>query len=99
MVIEFLTFDVAADEREEWLAVDERTWSQFLAKQPGFLRKEIWSEPLTSGQVHAMICWADEASWQAIPVAELAAVDRSMGGWSRACTMKVFHVLKAIDPD
>lgn len=99
MVIEFLTFDVNAGERDEWLAVDERTWSKFLARQAGFVSKQVWSDHCPSGQVHAMICWEDEASWHAIPSEELEAVEKSMGRWSRECTMKVFDVLKVVDAD
>ncbi len=94
MVIEFLTFDVNAEEREEWLAVEEQTWSRFLERQAGFVSKQIWSEQGNPGQVHAMICWTDEASWHAIPTDEMEAVDQSMGLWFRACTMKVFDIVR-----
>ena len=94
MVIEFLTFDVNAEEREEWLAVEEQTWSRFLERQAGFVSKQIWSEHGNPDQVHAMIYWLDEASWHAIPAHELEAVDKSMGRWFRACTMKVFDVAR-----
>jgi uncharacterized protein (TIGR03792 family) len=92
MVIEFLTFDVKPEEREEWLAVEEQTWSRFLERQAGFVSKQIWSEHDNRGQVHAVICWTDEASWHAIPADELEEVDKSMGRWFRACTMRVFDV-------
>ncbi len=94
MVIEFLTFDVIAEERDEWLVVEEHTWSRFLERQPGFVSKHIWSEQGNPGQVHAIICWTDEASWHAIPAHELEAVDESMGRWFRDCTMRVFDVVR-----
>lgn len=94
MVIEFLTFDVNPEERDEWLQVEEQTWSRFLERQAGFVSKQIWSEHGNAGQVHAMICWTDTASWHAIPADELAAVDASMGRWFRDCTMKVYDVVR-----
>ncbi len=98
MVVEFLTFEVKADELPEWLAVDQQTWSNFLARQPGFVSKQVWSER-ENGRIHTIIWWEDEASWHAIPVNELEAVERSMGSWSRGCSMTVFDVVKVVDCD
>ena len=94
MVIEFLTFDVKPEERDEWLEVEEQTWSRFLERQAGFVSKQIWSEHGNVGQVHAMIRWTDMESWHAIPADELAAVDASMAHWFRDCTMKVYDVVR-----
>ena len=94
VVIEFLTFTVEPAEREAWLAVEESTWSRFLERQRGFIRKQMWVEQGKPDCVHAMICWEDEASWHAIPADELAAVDAAMGVWFRDCTMRVYDVVR-----
>ena len=62
MVIERLTFDVDPALREQWMEVEERTWSRYLEQRPGFVRKQLWLDRDNPGQVHAMITWADEAS-------------------------------------
>lgn len=94
MVVEYLTFEVDPADRARWLEVEERTWSRFLERQPGFVSKQMWVERDHVHLVHAVIVWADEASWQAIPAAELAAIDESMGPWFREPTCRVFDVIR-----
>ncbi len=93
MVVEFLTFEIEPDELAEWLEVDARTWTAFLASQRGFMSKQVWVDPERPGAVHVVVTWQDEASWRAIPEVELAAVELSMGAWSRSSTCRVFHVV------
>ncbi|MCU0260486.1 MAG: TIGR03792 family protein [Ilumatobacteraceae bacterium] len=96
MVIEFLTFEVDPPDRDHWLAVEERTWSRFLADQPGFVRKEVWLDPTEPQRIHAMIQWESEERWRAVSTEAIAAVDRSMGPWHRPCTCRTFHVLRTV---
>ncbi len=94
MVIEFLTFAVTPDERVEWMEVEERTWSRFLERQPGFVRKQLWVDVDDDQHVHALIEWESLDQWKAIPHDELAAVDEAMGPWVRACTCRTFEVIR-----
>lgn len=94
MVIEFLTFAVTPDERVEWMEVEERTWSRFLERQPGFVRKQLWVDVDDDQHVHALIEWESLDQWRAIPHDELAAVDEAMGPWVRACTCRTFEVIR-----
>ncbi len=94
MVIEFLTFRVNPDERAAWMDVEERTWSRFLERQTGFVRKQIWVDVDDDQQVHAMIEWESLDHWQAIAHDQLAAVDESMGQWLRECTCRTFEVIR-----
>ena len=94
MVIEFLTFAVTPDERAEWMEVEERTWSRFLERQPGFVRKQLWVDVDDDQHVHALIEWESLDQWKAIPHDELAAVDEAMGPWVRACTCRTFEVIR-----
>ncbi len=94
MVIEFLTFAVDECDRDEWMRFEELTWSRFLERQPGFVRKQMWHERGKPNEVHAMIIWADDASWAAVPVDEQAEVDATMGPWFRPCVLRTYDILR-----
>ena len=94
MVIEFLTFRVDPDERAAWMEVEEQTWSRFLERQRGFVRKQLWVDVDDETCVHAMIEWESLEHWRAIPHDQLAAVDESMGDWVRDCTCRTFEVIR-----
>lgn len=93
VIIEFLTFAVDPDDQADWLAVDERIWTQFLSLQPGFVRKQIWVSRERPYEINAIIQWADEHSWKSIPTHTLAALDAAMGEWWRASTLQTFDVV------
>ena len=94
MVIELLTFEVSPDERDEWLNVEERVWSRFLERQPGFVRKEMWIEDGDDSRVHAVIWWETKEQWKAIGAATVDSVDAEMGEWFREPTMREFRVIR-----
>ena len=93
-MIEFLTFDVDPDEREQWLAEEERNWSRFLDTRPGFAGKEMWVADDDAGRVHAVIRWESMEAWEAVPRADVQAVDAAMGEWSREATVRAFRVVR-----
>ena len=95
MVIEFLTFCVEPHERDEWLEIEERVWTRFLERQPGFVRKQVWIEEANDREVHAMIEWRSRELWQTITPHEVAAVDADMGPWFRPCTLRTFDVVRS----
>lgn len=94
MVIEYLTFKIHPSERDAWMAIDEQSWSRFLERQNGFISKQLWLERERPDEVHAVITWEDEASWNAIPAEELAAVDAEMGALLREPTCRIFDVIR-----
>lgn len=94
MVIEFLTFRVDPDERDAWMEIEERTWSRFLERQAGFVRKQLWVDVDDDAHVHAMIEWETLDQWKSIPEDELAAVDEAMGTWRRDCTCRTYRVIR-----
>jgi uncharacterized protein (TIGR03792 family) len=96
VIVEFLTFPVPRRLRDRWLAVEQRTWSEFLVRQRGFVDKQLWVEPDHEDEIHAVIRWTDEESWKSIPEEELAAVDEAMGSMRRAPELRVFHVVDEI---
>jgi uncharacterized protein (TIGR03792 family) len=103
MVVEFLTFHVPHAERSEWLEIEEQHWSRFLARQPGFIRKEIWvpevelnadQSPQAHLRVHAVIWWESLELWKAIAQEELDAVVEAMGPYEREAVCDTFRVLR-----
>lgn len=95
MVIEFLTFRVDPAEREQWLPIEEQTWSRYLERQRGFIRKEMWTNREDPAEVHAVIWWTDQETWFSIPDSEIADVDAAMGPWFRnATSMRIFDVVR-----
>jgi uncharacterized protein (TIGR03792 family) len=98
MVVEFLTFPVPRELRDQWMAVEQQTWSRFLARQAGFVDKQLWVGRDTPDEVHAVIRWSDEASWKAIPDEELAAVDEAMGRFRRNGELRVYDVVAEVLP-
>ncbi len=95
MVIEFLTFEVAPEEQDAWLPIEEQTWSRYLEQRPGFVRKEIWKNRDNPAEIHSVIWWSDQDLWFAITREEVEAVDASMGSWFREATsMRIFDVIR-----
>lgn len=94
MVIEFLTFEVDPAERDQWLAVEEQHWSRYLESCDGFAGKEMWVAGDDPGRVHAVIRWKSMQDWQAVPSADVEAVDEAMGEWLRTATMRAFQVVR-----
>lgn len=94
MVVEFLTFVVALDGRQQWLDIEEQHWSRYLEQQPGFVRKEMWMPDGDETRVHAVIWWESLELWKAIPAGELAAVAEAMAEHEIEPTCQTFHVLR-----
>lgn len=94
MVVELLTFEVDPDERDAWLATEERVWSRYLERQPGFVAKQMWVEEGDEGRVHAVIWWESREQWKAITAEEVARVDADMGAWLRPLTARELRVVR-----
>lgn len=94
VVVEFLTFRVPLEERAEWIEIEEATWSRFLERQDGFIRKQLWVDVDDPEHVHAMIEWASLEQWKSIHADEIAAVDAAMGHWVREPTCRTYQVIR-----
>lgn len=79
MVIEWLEFQVKPEAREKFIQKDQEIWTKFLAKQPGFLGKEIWINPAIEEQLIIVVHWQTKEQWKAVPQNLLIS---SWGGWS-----------------
>lgn len=94
MVVEWLTFDVSNDERDQWLRIEESVWSRFLETCDGFVRKQMWIEEGDAGRIHAVIWWKSREQWHSISESTVAEVDARMGEFWKPCSMRVFDVLR-----
>lgn len=98
MVVERLTFSVTKADRAAWMAADAKSWSPFLARQPGFVSKQLWVQRDRPDEIQAIILWESEAQWKAIPQAELEATDALMGDMVRPLVCHTFDVVAHTDP-
>ncbi|BAY07353.1 TIGR03792 family protein [Calothrix sp. NIES-2098] len=77
MVIELLKFKISAEMQKTYVQKDAEIWTTALAQYPGFLGKEVWLNPHDSTEIIFVIRWATKEHWQAIPFAELEAVEQN----------------------
>jgi uncharacterized protein (TIGR03792 family) len=76
MVVEWRRVRVRPELRRRFLAADEAVWTAGLAREAGFLGKEVWLDEEEPGEVVLVIRWASERDWQAIPAARLEELER-----------------------
>ncbi|MFO8239103.1 MAG: TIGR03792 family protein [Prochlorococcaceae cyanobacterium] len=73
VVVEQLRLRVPTEQRQAWLEAERGSWEPFLARQDGFLGRELFWDPARQ-EALLLIRWASRAQWQAIPAAELQQV-------------------------
>ena len=54
----------------------------------------MWVADDDPGRVHAVIRWESREAWDAVPRADVEAVDEAMGEWCREATMRSFRVVR-----
>ena len=79
MLIEVLEVDCPPELREAFIARDAQTWTAALARQPGFIAKEVWASRDDPGRLILVIRWETLADWEAFPVELGRELDRAMG--------------------
>jgi uncharacterized protein (TIGR03792 family) len=68
-----------------WLEAEKASWEPWLAKQPGFLdRQLLWDRQRQEGTL--LIRWASRAQWKAIPAAEVDRVQERFESLARQFT-------------
>jgi uncharacterized protein (TIGR03792 family) len=72
-VIEWQRIRVRPELRERFLRKDEEIWTAGLAREPGFLGKEIWLGE--DGEVVLVIRWESEKSWKGVSLERLDELD------------------------
>ncbi|NJL01096.1 MAG: TIGR03792 family protein [Spirulinaceae cyanobacterium RM2_2_10] len=78
MVIEWLQFRIAPEQRDRFLQADAEIWTATLAEYDGFLGKEVWLNPEQADEVTMVIRWQTRADWSAVPADVLKATDARM---------------------
>lgn len=76
MVIEWLTFEMAPEDRQRFIEKDTEIWTTALQQYPGFVSKEIWIDPALSNRVIEVIRWSTREAWKAISEEELETVSQ-----------------------
>ena len=69
--VEWLKFQVPAQQQARFIEQDEAIWTPVLASYPGFQSKEIWTNPDSPNELVIVTHWASFDQWQAIPKAVL----------------------------
>ncbi len=82
VVVEHLRLKVPESGVEAWLAAERGSWEPWLAKQPGFLdRQLLWDAEREEGTL--LIHWASREQWKAIPSAQVQAVQQHFEALAR----------------
>lgn len=71
MVIEWLKFRVNEELRERFVQLDSDIWTTALARQDGFLGKEVWISSARLDEVITVIRWSTADAWYSVPSHEL----------------------------
>ncbi|HEY9763444.1 MAG TPA: TIGR03792 family protein [Trichocoleus sp.] len=77
MVIEWLKFRMAPENREQYIQLDTDIWTAALQGYPGFVSKEVWIDPADAETVICVIRWSSREQWKSIAEAELAKVTQA----------------------
>ncbi|NJK39241.1 MAG: TIGR03792 family protein [Oscillatoriales cyanobacterium RM2_1_1] len=78
MVIEWLEFDVPKAQQEAFIKRDEEVWTEGLKTSPGYIGKEVWSDPFQD-KVILVIRWQTREDWKSVPQAKIDQLDQQMG--------------------
>ena len=85
VVVEHLRVKVPAEARQAWLEAERGSWEPWLARQPGFLGRDLlWDAEREEGTL--LIRWASREQWKAIPLADVAAVQERFEALARLAT-------------
>lgn len=101
MVIEWLKFRVAPEQRERFVQQDAEIWTVALSRYPGFLNKETWISPDNLEEVVHVIRWETFEQWQAIPPDDLERIEaqftEAMGNTYEIVESAYYQVRKFYD--
>lgn len=96
-VVEHLKLKVPAVAREVWLEAEASTWESWLARQEGFLGRDLfWDREREEGIL--LIHWASRRQWKAISQEEVERVQQDFARRVRAI-LKRLQVPDVLDHD
>jgi uncharacterized protein (TIGR03792 family) len=65
--VEWLKFQVPAQQQARFIEQDAAIWTPVLSSYPGFQSKEIWTNPDSPNELVVITHWASFDQWQSIP--------------------------------
>ncbi len=84
-VIEHLKVKVPEAARQAWLEAERGSWEPWLARQEGFLGRDLlWNPETEEGTL--LIRWRNRETWKAIPEQEVVAVQQRFEQLAREAT-------------
>lgn len=84
-VIEHLKVKVPEAARQAWLEAERGSWEPWLARQEGFLGRDLlWNPETEEGTL--LIRWRNRETWKAIPEQEVEAVQQRFEQLAREAT-------------
>ena len=92
MVIEWLIFHVPLADQPRFITSDAAVWTPALARNDGFLGKEIWQDVAAPERINLIIRWSTMAHWKAVSPEVLAATDHAF----QAAMGVVYPVLQCL---
>ena len=84
-VVEQLRVQVPSQDRQVWLKAELSSWEPWLAKQKGFIGRELFWDP-QSEEATLLIRWSSREAWKAIPQQEVEAVQERFEQLAREST-------------
>jgi uncharacterized protein (TIGR03792 family) len=77
MIIEWQKIRVRPELRDLYLEKDEEIWTAGLAREAGFLGKEVWlGEEGSQIEIILVIRWRSEEDWKGMPKERMDELDR-----------------------
>ena len=91
--VEYLVFNMKEELVRRFIELDRAIWTEELAKQAGFVSKEVWINKKKPGEVTTILYWNSLSEWKSIDHDWLIEVDKRftamMGDGS--FTLKAIH--------
>lgn len=75
MYIEYLRFQIKPGFQARFLELDEKLWTQKLAENPGFHKKEVWLNPEDPTDLVVIVWWSSREQWKSITPEDVQAID------------------------
>ena len=84
-IIEHLRIQVPSEGRKAWLEAERGSWEPWLARQEGFIGRDLLWDPETE-EGTLLIRWSSRDAWKAIPEHEVEAVQERFEQLAREST-------------
>jgi uncharacterized protein (TIGR03792 family) len=100
MVVEWLTVHVPLVHQRSFIETDAAIWTPALARNAGFIGKQVWRAQDDPETLNLVITWQSRAQWHAVSRALLDETDqRFQQAMSEQAFGGTFPVLRCIDYD